>query len=344
MKLIKQIFLFGVALLFTLALSELFVRTSHLASVSYMEFYKDIGRGNRRNLNYLYFNEGFGIGRFNRYRYIGEPNPPLKKDNTIRIILMGDSYIEAFHVFERDYFGNIAENILANKFPKKRFELLNFGHSGFDIADIYAYQKIFADKFNPDFILYMLSKNDLEPKYVDKLRPKTILVNDTLTISYNFEPSDIKIYEKTKFLTQNSCILNMLNNGRRIARETPILSILLDKIYTLYNPVHEKVITENNSKYLINSVTEKIVKSLDPQKIIFINRDIQELPREFQKLCFDNGYEYFDLSKKLNSMKEQGIDPFEWKVTKKRGHWNQFAHHIVGEEVAKIISKIIDYE
>lgn len=347
MKIVKQIILFSITFILILVLSEIFIRTSNLASVSSTEFYKDIGRGRRTNLNYLYFNEGFGIGKFNEYRYIGKPNAPEKSKNTIRVALIGDSYVESFQIFERDYFGKIAENYLENKYPKKHFEFLNFGRSGFDIADIYAYQKTFIEKFNPDFILYMISNGDLEPKYSDPLRPRTIIENDSLVVSFNFKQQEIEVFEKTKFLTQNFSILHMLNNGRKKTKTTPFFAILLDKIYFWFNSENDSILfhsVQQVAEYQINPVTKKIIESLDTNKIIIVNRDLQELPSQFERLCVDNGFDYFDLSKNLNLMKEQGNDPNEWKVTKKMGHWNQKAHKVIGKEISKNLSNIIEYE
>ena len=237
MKTTKQIILFGLSFILTFAVSEVFIRTSNLASVSSTEFYDDIGRGRRKNLNFLRFNEGFGIGKFNQYGYIGEPHSQVKTNNTIRIILMGDSYVEAFQIFRRDYFGEIAKKYLKQQYPKNKIEILNFGRSGFDIADIYAYQKSYAEKFNPDFILYMISNDDLVPKYSDPLRPKTIIKNDSLKISFHFDPQEIEIFEKTKFITQNFAIFNMLNNGRKRAKTTP-LSLPTKSIFGLIQKFH----------------------------------------------------------------------------------------------------------
>jgi len=347
MKMIKQIFLFSISFISIFILSEIFIRTSNLASVSSTEFYNDIGRGRRTNLNYLYFNEGFGIGKFNEYRYIGKSNTLKKNKNTIRIALIGDSYVESFQIFERDYFGEIAENYLENIYLEKQFEFLNFGRSGFDIADFYAYQKTFVEKFNPDFILYMISNGDLEPKYTDVLRPRTIIKNDSLIISFNFKQQEIEMFEKTKFLIQYSSILHMLNNGRKKTKTTPFFAILLDKIYFWFNPENESTMFHSEQQvveYQLNPVTKKIIESLDTNKIIIVNRDLKELPSRFERLCIDNGFNYFDLSKKLNLMKEQGNDPNEWNITKKRGHWNQKAHTVVGKEIAKNIRNIIEGE
>ncbi|HEY9116112.1 MAG TPA: hypothetical protein VIN10_15550, partial [Bacteroidales bacterium] len=278
MKVLKQIALFCIAFLLTMGLSELFIRTSHLASVSYTEFYDDIGRGRRKNLDYLYFNEGFGIGRYNKYRYIGEANPPEKPENVFRVALMGDSYVEAWQVFDRDYFGNIAEKILEEKYPNLHFEFLNFGRSGFDIADMYAYQKNFVESFHPDLILYFLEKPALQPVYSDPLRPSTIIENDSLIISFDFDSTDLKIYQTTNILTQNSSIMNMLNISRKRAIETSVTKILFDKIYFLFNSIEPE---PEISDIIIEPVTEKIVKSLDPANIIIVNRDKHALPEEF---------------------------------------------------------------
>lgn len=118
--------------------------------------------------------------------------PSKKNENIIRIALLGDSFVESFQIFERDYFGEIAENYLEIIYSEKQFEFLNFGRSGFDIADIYAYQKILVEKFNPDFTLYMVSNGDLEPHYSDPLRPRTFIENDSLIISLNFNSQENK--------------------------------------------------------------------------------------------------------------------------------------------------------
>ena len=41
-------------------------------------------------------------------------------------------------------------------------------------------------------------------------------------------------------------------------------------------------------------------------------------------------------------MKDQGEDPYEWKITKKEGHWNQNAHKVVGKEIAEMLNSLID--
>jgi len=342
MKIIKNIFLFFISFALVLLLSDVFIRFSHLTNVSSTEFYKDTGRGKRENFEYVYFNEGFGVGSFNEHRFLGASVPLKKEESTIRIALLGDSYVEAFHVFERDYFGQIAQRELAKKYPDRKIEILNFGRSGFDVADVYAFHQKMVKKFNPDYVLYFISNDDLEPKYSDPLRPRTILENDSLKIAMHFSELDINTYQKTKFLTQNSTILNMLNDGRKKAKEVSILSILLDKVYLWFTPSSTGVqISKPNEEYALDPVIKKIIQTVDSKKVIVINRDRKELPLKFKQLVIDNRIPYYDLSKPLDSLEKSGTDPNFWKVTKQKGHWNKTSHRVVGNELVKLIDQQI---
>ncbi|MEX2566849.1 MAG: hypothetical protein WD431_12965 [Cyclobacteriaceae bacterium] len=136
----------------------------------------------------------------------------------------------------------------------------------------------------------------------------------------------------------------MFNIGRRKTETTPIFAILLDKIYFWFNPENKSgtLHAEKTKEYQINPVTERIIKSLDVNKVIIVNRDHLKLPQEFQNLCLKNDLKYFYLSEKLNLMKKIGNDPNEWEISNKSGHWNQKAHKVVGEAIARKLIDIIE--
>jgi hypothetical protein len=344
MKLLQNIFFTFLALLSTLVVCEIYIRLTYIANVSMTEFDEGIGKERGKNFGYLFFNEGFGIGKINEFRYIGEPNPPLKPENTTRIALLGDSFIEAYQVFDRQYFGNIAENILKAKYPGKNFEILNFGCAGFEITDMYAYQKNTIEKFNPDYLFYLVSKDDLEPENSDSLRPSAIIINDSLIISYAFNPHEAKKFNRANFFLRHSAILNMLNDCRRKTKTIPIESIFLGKLYVwFFNPEKIAEVPENKkSNYTVHPVTGKIIESLDPEKVLIINRGEVSLPIEFIRLCEKRGLLYFDLGSSLVQLKNAGNDPQEWKVTGKHGHWNYYGHKVAGAEISNIVSGLVE--
>jgi len=341
MKLVKQIFLFIFSFTVTLCICDLFIKSSYISMVSISDFYSDIGRGNRKDLNFVYFNEGFGIGRINEHRYLGEANPLNKPDKNVRFVLLGDSYVESFQVFERDYFGNIAEKILSRKYSDLNFEFLNFGRSGFDIANIYAYQKTFAEKFDPDFYLFFISNAVLTPKNLDPLLPKILLKNDSLIISFNFDQSQISSFERSKFFIQNFSFLQMINNSWKKSAYTPMLPIFFEKFYFLFNPYQElSQIPEDNKAFVLSPITLKIFESLDPAKVIIVNNGYSKLHEPINELCQSRNLHVIDLSDLLSKAKESGNDLNYWKTTGKRGHWNHQGHEIIGKYITDRIIEI----
>ncbi|MEM6631995.1 MAG: hypothetical protein AAF694_20130 [Bacteroidota bacterium] len=344
MRIIKSFLFGGVAFILTLFVCELFIRTAHIANVSSTEVYEEIGRGRRKNLRYVYFNEGFGIGQYNKFGYIGEPHPFEKPANTIRVALMGDSYVESLQVFERDYFGNIAESILKDQYPQTQIELLNFGRGNSDIGDLYVLHTNFASRFNPDYVVYMLAEADLTPRYLDPVRPKTILDGDSLVIFQDFANSELETYQKTKFLIHNSAFLNMLNTCRKKSKTVPIAATLLDKVYTWIYPSYEAPGEDSAQSPLLalNPVTDSILASLNPSQVVFVNRTDQPLPQVFVDKCTAQGFYYHDLSMPLNQMKESGIHPVKWKISGQTGHWNHAAHKVVGRDMAKVIGSLLE--
>lgn len=343
MKNIKHILLFIATVCISFIILEIFIRGTYIGNVSNTDFYEDIGRGRRRNLDYVYFNEGFGIGRFNAFRYLGEGNPPERRENTVRIACIGDSYIEAFQIIERDHFGKVAERKLHGEVPELRFEFLNFGRSGFDIGDFYAYHKLFVNKFKPDYVLYFISNSDLSSKYSDPLCPKTVLEGDSLIVSLDFNKSVLRNYEYMKYIIQKSSIMNMINACRKKSNMVPPLSVFLGKVYNwIYSEsVQNQSINEMDGIKIIDKVTMNIIQALDPDKVIFVNKSMDPIADGVVKIINNSGFRYIDLSIPLNKSKNSGNLPNNWEVTGKVGHWNRNGHQIIGQNLAMEIQKII---
>ena len=343
MKVLKQLFLFIFSFLCVLTLEEIYIKNAKISEVSFAEYYDDIGKGLAPPDTYVFFNEGFGIRPTNASRFIGADVNLKKEENTIRIALIGDSYIEALHVFERHYFGNIAQNILNKKFSQKniKIEILNFGRSSFNIGNMYAYQRLLIDKFNPDYTLYFLSQSDLICDYsFPPLLPITTLENNTLKTSVNFNKEDFNIYQKTKYLTQNFVFFNILNFCRKKIKYNETLPIILGKFYSNTANVDESIKSNVQEFYEIDSITREIVNSMDSRTII-INRGNYKLPIEFKNLCLDNNLPYIELSPTFEVLKNSGIIFDKWNATNQFGHWQHSTHKAIGVEIANEMSNII---
>jgi len=345
MNFIKQIFLLISSFVFVLLIAELFIKNAKISEVSFADYYDDIGKGLAEADTYVFFNEGFGIVSTNSSRFIGD-NVALKKDeNTIRIALIGDSFVESMQIFERHYFGNIAENILNEKFNQKNIniEILNFGRSNFNIGNMYAYQKLYVDTFNPDYILYFLSNDDLKCDYsFAPLLPITSIENGKLKTSIDKNKEELDSYQKSKFVTQKLALGNLFNFCRRKINNKETLPILLGKFYI--KPSKPDMIQNKlNEKYEMDSITQEIIHTMDANTII-INRENEQLPIIFKNLCLANNLTYWELNPTFEVLKKSGIIYNKWNVTNKIGHWNQPTHKAIGENIAKEMSDIFEYK
>lgn len=318
---------------------ELFIKSTHIVEQSYNDVYEDIGRGRRAGMFYIMFNEGFSIGQFNQHRYLGPNYAPAKDSSVLRIALLGDSYVEGFQVFDRHHFRAILEKQLSEKL-KHKVEILNFGRSGFDIGDMYAYNQTFVKEFSPDYSLFFVSNADFYPQFTDPLRLKVRVDNDSLMVEKGYPESYIQLYDKTKIFIQHSNILNMLNNDKKTIKSQGFLPLMLEKFY----PFGQEEI--DSSHYIFNTqipdITKKIFESLDVCKTIVVNRDA--IPLQVQKMALveNNQLLFINLTDTLNVLIENGIDPHYWKATNKHGHWNHEAHKAVGAFLAEKLSAIIE--
>ena len=337
MKKIAPILYFVLSVILVFTLGEVFIKNAKISELSFAEYYDDIGKGLPEGGTYTYFNEGFGITSVNNSRFIGHDVALEKPENTIRVALVGDSYVESIQIFERFYFGNITEAILKEKYVDKDVEIINFGRSEFNIGNMYAYQRLFVDKFAPDYILYFISNEDLNCDYTSPpLLPVTNVFNDAITVSVDRNKNDLNIYQKTKFLTQNSVIFNILNSCRRKIKKGEFYETLLGKFYTyeIKNEVQIK-----NDKRVNNKISAHIVASFD-NNVIVVNKGKYSLSSNFVKQCRENEIQVWDLKEPLDSLIKVDVKPYYWKVTNKKGHWNPKAHKAIGGFLAKKIDSI----
>jgi len=159
-KRVLNIILFSISFLLIILLLDIFAQTAYIETKSPTDFTNEYGRCRKANMDYVFFNEGFSMGSFNEGRYLNSFYPKEKPDNTIRIAALGDSYVEGFQVFERNHFLKLTEEKL-NGNLKDSVQVMNFGRSGFDFGDMYAYYDRIVKDYDCDIILFFVSNADL---------------------------------------------------------------------------------------------------------------------------------------------------------------------------------------
>ncbi len=341
MKIIKNILYFVIAFIITLFILELFVHFSFIETQSPTDFTEQYGRCRRKNMDYIYFNEGFSMGNFNKGRYLNSYYPIEKPKGVIRIAALGDSYVEGFQVFERNHFLKIVEKKL-NEVTPDSVQILNFGRSGFDFGDMYAYYDRIVKQYNCDFVLFFLSNLDLNINQTDPLIPKVINTNGKLKVTNDEMPEKYKNTFKYQLLfSHNSNIYNMINDTRKLIKARELAPKLFDKFYFGKRIDAQKEDLGYRTKEHISKLSYSILEQLEKEQSTFIilNRDKVNLNEDFVKKIKAPTM-YFNLSLESNLYKHNN-DPHHWIITGKEGHWNVNGHIIVGNSLSEYLYKII---
>ncbi len=332
-----HIVLFITAASATLLVCELFVGNARIIDPSLGKYYKDIGKGLPANYESVFFAEGFGIFKTNSSRFAGD-EVDTNTTRHINIALLGDSFVESFQIFQRDYFGNIIEKKLSERFKGFTFEVQNFGRAGFNFDHNYAYHRLFVDQFEPELVIYFISNEYLHLETMSSLYPYTKVVNDSLIPSVEFDSKDVVSYIETENIISKYILLTLLKSAKHATKRSSVASILFGKVYDWFIPANPKVIVEND--YTPLPLVNKILNSLD-NNVIVVNRDSTYLYESFEDEVKRLNIPYWDSSYLVDSLRNIGENPYYWKATNFEGHWNQEMHKVMGNYLSdKLIQKI----
>jgi len=333
-----KIFYFLLSVFLTIFILEFFLQYSESTSPSLSELDPVLGTTLKKNKAYTYFNEGFSMGYTNKFGYYGPGYSEERTNNSLRIALMGDSYVEGHQLFDRNHFRSILEREISKK-TNKKVQVLNFGMSGFDLNDSYCYYMNFANKFKPNLVVYVLESSDFE-RYSNKdRRPTCYIDNDSLKISYDFRKSKSYNFAKqTSFIRGRSQVIRLIYNDFILIKKGAWKSIVFDKFY-LWNGSHNNHYS-NIQELKYDLVTKAIVKEIGKeQNAIFLLRD--SIHQSIKNDIISNNIQYLNVNDTLNTEIKNGKNPHYWNVTGQLGHWNIDANSLIGEYLAnKIIHNL----
>lgn len=119
--------------------------------------------------------------------------PFAKPQDTLRVAILGDSFVEALQVPLEETFGAVLERRLADNeaFEGRNVEVLNFGVSGFSTAQELEMLRHYVWRYDPDIVLLALfAGNDLRDNSrrlsPDGVRPYYTLAGDDLKLDQSF--------------------------------------------------------------------------------------------------------------------------------------------------------------
>ncbi len=337
---IKSLLYFVIAFFLTFLLLEGYMRLAEIETVSVTDFDPEIGRVMTPNQPFAYYNENFTVGSYNKYGYLGPAYPKNRSDSVIRIALLGDSYVEGFQVQPRNHFRSILEKTLRDQLDNPAVQVLNFGRSGFDLANSYAYDQMFVSDFDPDITVYFLAVSDLEQSKDDPLLPHWNLENKKLKMSYQFQKTNyLEKFQMAKHGLQNSSILQMLNNDLKLIARGQAPHIILEKLARWWYPEEDE---STDVSHQADRVSLAIIQNVGrrPDAVI-VNRDSIAFPTKVQHAIQKAGIPLLNVADTLKVMEVNGVDGNAWEATGSQGHWNHAGHQAVGMYLSRRLLPIL---
>jgi hypothetical protein len=160
-KLAINLGLVGLAVVITMGALEAALAITKFNTPSTIRIIPGKGTTYLPNAYYRHTKEGFSEGYFNSHGFRDYERTFEKPPGVFRILVLGDSYIEALQVQLEDSFPAQLERLLNARTSSARFEVLALGQSGFGTAQEYLRYLNFGIAYDPDLvILAFLTRND----------------------------------------------------------------------------------------------------------------------------------------------------------------------------------------
>jgi hypothetical protein len=213
---------------------------------------------------------------------------------------------------------------------------MNFGVGNFNFSDMYIYYVNYAERFDPDLVIFLLSARDLRdrPNFIPS--PYPYLDNQEILINYDFTSGKTyKRYKKFQYLFENSSLVKVITNVYKLVQRGRLPSIVLGKFYATDKPRTNRLPRASGPvrgpDIELSPVSEAILLYLSGQRVLFVYKD--PFPDHLDQAIRQFGIPVIELDETLSGLKSQGIDPNYWKATSKRGHWNYEGHRAVGSRL-----------
>jgi lysophospholipase L1-like esterase len=366
---LKNLLLLSVSLVISLLLGEAFVRFFVPQQLIYLnpEIWRPddtIGWRHQENVN-TEVNFGEGMVHFvtdeNGYRVNYGQDRNNKGRDDISILMIGDSYLEALSVENKDAIPDVVRQLLTEKY-NKTFHVTNSGVGGWSPNHYLIEAKDALKKKNYDLgIVFLYIGNDIIKTKKDSFPPRQEGKRHHFRLPNNFtqkELIDAILYPVNDFLETRSHLYILLKTNF----QTTLARLGLTAAY--FPPVFKKELRESQrwdtTAEVCKTIDEEFKKHNTPVFFVLIPTNYQVHDDIFYKYIksFNIDRESVDLSQPNTLLKEKFellslelVDPLEYMRKKAKEkekmyglvdkHFNAKGHHVLARYLIPYIETFI---
>lgn len=337
---IRKFFLFLISVLVIVTLLEIYFRIMGISLPSFVYDDPILGRTHKAGREIFSASaEGFCVDQVNYFGYTGNGYPHTKNNGTIRIALFGSSYIEGLQVFRRNRFSTIFEEQI-NSFLDTNVEVLNFAIGGDDFRGMFFRYLKFSNTYSTDYNLFFIQNQALiKNKTIPS--PEIFFKDDSVYISYKYLlEKETKLRETFSFI-RNSSVGNLFKEGFEVYYTGRLGKIVFDKLWSLNNNM-ERGLSNYDNFYDLNIKIFNYLSKQNEKKIKNILVLMDSVDTSYMDYLKNLNLPIINLSEKLKAYDYEELH--FWKASHKIGHWNNFAHNVVGYFLSTEFKKFIKNE
>jgi hypothetical protein len=328
------------SIVITLLVLEGYLRGTEVILPSYVYDNDVLGRTHKPGALVNEIDEGFYMGRVNDLGYVGPAYSERRQDESLRIALIGDSFVEGYQLFEQYHFRTVLENRLSQQLNRK-VKVLNFGIGGIDFRDMFLIFQKSAIRYSPDVVLFFIRKDHL---LTDNVLPTPQAYIDGHDVKFrSVDSPELQLRQRFK-LVRNFA----LGTLSKEMFEAYYRGNLLAKMFPLVFPKTEveatrkTLVVESQGSDRFYEMNNKILGVLSHARsgkvceVIIVESD--RLPGYYDEVISRYGLTTLALFQELD--KYSKMDLQYWKGSGIIGHWNHRANEIVGVYLANQLSSL----
>lgn len=364
---IYNLFLITIAILFSFVLSEILLRLFWLPNQPTnprlaCEYDAELGWRKIPNKSVLMKTKEYAVNEHINLNGLRGPVYPYKKtENSIRILLLGDSFVEGYSVDDAHLFSNLLEYKLQAK-TNQKIETINMGTGGYSTDQEYLIYFLEGTKYQPDIVLLFFYYNDLlyniKSEYDNYPKPYFTESQGSIELKNVPIPKTTK-FSKTKIFFSNIALLKLTKKTQEqlfckfgdknktdenetdcFLKLTPLWVerawFITELIFTKLN----SLIVKTNGKLVVVYVPAYFEidpeLSTRPDNLKAQDISIDQVSLRLKTMCHKNKINFFALTPEL--IKNNKYGPLYYRID---GHWNIKGHQMVADLLSRQLSVLI---
>jgi hypothetical protein len=282
-----------------------------------------------------------GRWRINNHGWNSPIDYRAKKDRP-RIAVIGDSYIEAFHVDTDKSYPSLMRSKIGS-----RYDVYSFGISGASLSEYLNISRYVNRHFDPDVLIFNVRYNDFDESVLE-LNPGAThmlllsITDRSITESVPRPNYSFSQYSLKRRILRKSAVLRYLIHNLKVQRV--IRSLRSDGTYSenieIDDVERNRYLVERAAGYVFGRLEEEnqgkrviivmgapthaiYAGTVGQSRVLFLNDLVAGL-------CSAHGFELLDLTEPMSLDYEANHNAFNspWDA-----HWNEYGHEFVSRQV-----------